>query len=74
MVLGQLPRGKLPPTPKLTLTQSLTLTRGQFSFGAIVWLPPNPKTNPNLDRNPNPNRGTILFGGQLSGYLIKYFF
>ena len=57
MVLGQ-----LPPIPKLTLTQTLTLTRGQFSSGAIVWLPLNPKTNPNLDRNPNPNREAIFLG------------
>ena len=41
--------------PKLTLTKTLTLTRGQFPSGAIVWLSPNPKTNSNLDRNPNPN-------------------
>ena len=43
-----------PPTPKLTLGQTLTLTGDQFSLGAIVWLPPNPKTNPNLDPNPQP--------------------
>ena len=46
-----------PPIPKLTLTKTLTLTRGQFPSGAIVWLPPNTKTNSNLDRNPNPNLG-----------------
>ena len=41
MVLWQLPRGKLPPTLKLTLTltQTLTLTEGQFSSGAIVRIP-----------------------------------
>ena len=30
MVLGQ-----LPPTPKLTLTQTLTLTRGNFPLGQL---------------------------------------
>ena len=40
-----------PPTPKLTLT------RGQFFPEAIFSLPPNPKTNLNLDQNPNPNQG-----------------
>ena len=55
-----MPQRKIaPPTPKLTLTQSLTLTGGQFSSGAIVWLHPNPKTNPNLDPNPNPKRGAF---------------
>ena len=63
-VLGQLPPRKVAPTPKLTLTQTVTLTRGQFSSGGIIWLSLNPKTNHNLDPNPNPNRG----GGQLSGY------
>ena len=58
----------LPPTPKLTLSQTLTLTGGQFSLGAVVWLRTNPKTNPDLDPNPNPNRGAIFLGGQLSGY------
>ena len=57
-----------PPTPKLTLSQTLTL----FSSGAIVWLLPNPKTNPDLDPNPNPYRGAIFLRGQLSGYLTKY--
>ena len=47
-----------PATPKLTLTQTPTVTREQFTSGAIVWLSPNPKTNPNLDRYPNPNWGT----------------
>ena len=34
------PRENCPPTPKLTLTQTLSLTRQQFSSGAIAWLPP----------------------------------
>ena len=63
-VLEQVPLRKIAPTPNLTLSR--ILTRGQFSSGAIVWLPPNPKTNPNLDRNPNSNRGAIFLGGQLS--------
>ena len=62
-----------PPTPKLTLSQTLTLTEGQFSLGAIVWFPPNPKINPDLDPNPKPNRRLIFLGGQLSGYLKKQF-
>ena len=63
------PDENCPPTPKLTLSQTLTLTGGQFFSGAIVSLPPNPKTNPDLDPNPNPNRGAIFLEGQLSGYL-----
>ena len=62
------PEENFPPTPKLTLTQLLTLARRQFSSGAIVWLHPEPRTYSNLDENPNPNRGTIFLGGQLSGY------
>ena len=46
-----LPRKIAPPAPKLTLTQTLTLTRRQFSSGAIVSLPP--PTNPSLDQNSN---------------------
>ena len=57
-----------PSTAKLTLRQTITLTGGQFSSGAIVWLSPNPKTNPDPDPSPNPNRGAIFLGGQLSGY------
>ena len=34
----------------------MALTERQFSSGAIVWLPANPKTNPKLDPNSNPNR------------------
>ena len=71
-VLGQLPPRKIAPlTPKLTLTQPLTLTGGQLSKGAIVWLPPNPKTKPNLDPKPIPNRGATFLGEQLSRYQFK---
>ena len=56
VVLGQLPPREIALSiPKLTLTQTLTLTRGDFSSRAIVWLRPNPKTNPKLVPNPNPN-------------------
>ena len=52
------PEENCPPTPKLTLSQTQTLTGGgQFSLGAFFWLPSNPKSNPDLDPNPNPNRG-----------------
>ena len=56
--------------PKLTLIQTLTLAGGgrQISLEVIVWLPPNPKTNPNLDPDPNPNRKAVFLGGQLPGY------
>ena len=66
------PEENCPSTPKLTLSQTLTLTRGQFSSWAIVWLPPNPKTNPDLDPNPSPNQGGNFPRGQLAGYLYRY--
>ena len=53
------------PTPKLTLSQTLTLIEGQFSLEANVWFRPKPKINPDLDLNPNPNRGAIFLRGQL---------
>ena len=56
----------LPPTPKLTLSQTLALAGGQFSSVATVKLPTPPptnrKTNPHLDPNHNPNQGAILLG------------
>ena len=58
----------MPSNPKTNPKPNPKPNRGQFSSGAIVWLPPNPKTNPNLDPNPNPNRGAIFLGVQLSGY------
>ena len=61
-------RGKLSPTPKLTLSQTLILTGrgrgGQFFSEAIVWLPPNPKANPDLTQTP------ILTGGNFSRVAI----
>ena len=65
------PKENCPPTAKLTLRQTLTLTGGQFSSGAIVWLSPHPKTNLDLDPKPNPNRvggGGNFPRGQLSRY------
>ena len=56
-------QGQLPPTPELTLTQ--TLTGEQFSSEAIVSLPPKPpKTKPNLHPNPKSNRGSIFLRGE----------
>ena len=44
--------GKLPPTPRLALSQTLTLTgEGRFFSEAILWLPPNPETNPDFGLN-----------------------
>ena len=54
---------KIAPNPKSNPYPNLNLTRGQFSSGAIAWLPPNPKTNLNLDQNANPNRGQFSPGG-----------
>ena len=56
-VLEQLPRRKIAPNFKTNLNPNPNPNRGYFSSGAIVWLPPNPKINPNLDPNPNPNQG-----------------
>ena len=55
------------PIPKLVLNQTRTLTGGE----AIVWLPPNPKTNPNLDPSPNPNRGQFSLGGNFQDTIVK---
>ena len=68
------------PNPKLTLTLT-DEGGGQFSSRLIVWLPPlpNPKTNPNLDPNPNSNQGEFSSGGncpdaEIIVYVtIKYF-
>ena len=69
----------------ITVLITLTLTDkgggGQFSSRLIVWLPPlpNPKTNPNLDPNPNSNQGEFSLGGscpdaEIIVYVtIKYF-
>ena len=57
MVLGQLPPWKF------ALSQTLTLTGEQFSSGTIIWLPLNPKTNPDLDPNHTPNQGQLSSQG-----------
>ena len=62
--LGQFPRRKLPPIPKLTLSQTLTLTKGQPFLGAIVWLPPTLKPTLTLTQTPN------LTGGQFFSVVI----
>ena len=61
-------RTSAPPTPKLTITETLSVTGRQFSLWSIVSLPPNPKINPNLDPKPNPKQWAILLGTRLSGY------
>ena len=64
VVLGQFPPRKIaPPTPQLTLTQSLTLTEGQCFSGEIVCLPPNPKTKPNR-KTPTLTEGQFSSRGE----------
>ena len=69
------PEENFPSTPKLNLTQIQTLTEGLFSSETIVWLTPNPKINPNLDPNPNHNRGAVFIGrgGRGRGGLFGYY-
>ena len=57
-VLGQLPQRKLPPTLTLTLrlTQTLTLTWGQFSSGAVVRTPVKTKETKNRKEIKNNRR------------------
>ena len=57
------PRTKLPSNAKTNPNQNPNPNQGALFFGAIVWLPPNPKTNSNLDQNSNPNRGKFSSGG-----------
>ena len=57
------PEENCPPTPKLTLTQSLTLTEGQCFSGEIVCLPPNPKTKPNR-KTPTLTEGQFSSRGE----------
>ena len=53
------------PTPKLTLTQTLTLTRVQFFSGAIVWLvsPPTLKLTLTLTKTPTVTGRQFCLGG-----------
>ena len=79
-MIRQMPPRKNDPQPK-TNTNPNRRGGGQFSSRLIVWLPPlpNPKTNPNLDPNPNSNQGEFSSGGncpdaEIIVYVtIKYF-
>ena len=57
MVLEQLPRGKLPHNSKTNPKPNSNPSREAIFFGGNCLVAPNPKTNPDLERNPNPNRG-----------------
>ena len=57
------PDENCPPTPKLILTHTLTLNRGQFSSGAIVWLAPTLKLTLTLTETPTLTRGQFPSGG-----------
>ena len=71
-VLGQLPQENFSPTPKLTLTQTLTLTGGgAIFFGDNCLVAPNSKTNPNLDSNTKPSRGQFFSGDNCPDTLSK---
>ena len=59
-VLRQLLPRKIAPNPKITLTQTLTVTMVLFSSGAIFWLPPTLKLTLTLTQT------SILTGGQFS--------
>ena len=62
MVLGQLPRQKIALQPKTNTKPNPKPNQREFSSGAIVWLPSNPKTNPDLEPRPNPKRGQFFLG------------
>ena len=62
------PEENCPPTPKLTLGQTATLTSGgNFSRGQLSGCPPTLKLTLTLIQTPT------LTGGQLSGYLSEHF-
>ena len=61
------PKKNCPPTPKLTPSQTLTLAAGAIFLGGNCLVASNTKTDPDLDPNPNLNRG------QLSGYPWNWF-
>ena len=67
-VAGQLPPRKIAPNPKTNPKPNPNSNRegerGQFFSEAIVWLPPNPKANPDLTQTP------ILTGGNFSRVAI----
>ena len=62
MALGQLPRGKLPPTPKLTLTQSLTPSWGNFPLVQLSGCSPTLKLTLILTQIPKLTRGNFPLG------------
>ena len=49
------------------------LHQGSIFSGAIAWLPPNPKTDPNLDQNPNLTGGQFSSGGNCPDTVPKLF-
>ena len=54
------PEESCPPTAKLNLNQTLTLTGEQFSLGAIFWLPPTLKLTLTLTQTPTLTGGAIF--------------
>ena len=62
-VLGQLPQEKLLSNPKNNPNPNLNHNWGTIFLGDNCLVFPNPKTNPNLDQNPNPKQGAIFLGG-----------
>ena len=67
MVLEQLPRGKLPHNSKTNPKPNSNPSREAIFFGGNCLVAPNPKTNPDLETNPNPNRGGAIFLGAEGG-------
>ena len=63
-----------PPTTRLTLSQTLTLTKGQFSSGAIAWLPPTLKRTLTLIQTPTLIGGQFFSGEKLPGYPFLHSF
>ena len=62
------PEENCPPIPKLTLTQTLTLTRGHFSPGQLSGCPPTLKITLTLTETPTltgGGRGVIFLGGAI---------
>ena len=66
------PKKNCPPTPKLILTEPLTLTRGQFCSEAIVRLPPTLKLTLTLTQTPTLTGGQFSSGANCPDTLISY--
>ena len=49
----------MPPNPKINPNRNSNPNRGHFFSWAIVWLPPNPKTNLTLTQTPTLSRGNF---------------